>query len=206
MNDLRTIWNELASKYTDNAELVDELWSEIEKEYTTHKRHYHNLTHLEYMTARAIKHKDNLIDPDTALFSIFYHDIVYNTMRQDNEQRSADTACDRLNKLGVPTYKITACQKQIIATKDHKDNGNNDTNYLVDFDLAILGDTPENYKTYKENIRNEYSKYPDVLYKRGRKKVLQHFLEMDRIFKTKEFHDRYEQLARENLRAELLEL
>jgi predicted metal-dependent HD superfamily phosphohydrolase len=206
MNDLRTIWNELTSGYTDNAELVDELWAEIEKEYTTNKRHYHNLTHLEYMTDRAIKHNKDLIDPDTVLFSIFYHDIVYNTKRQDNEQKSADTACDRLTKLGVPADKIAKCQNQIIATKDHKDNGNNDTKYLVDFDLAILGDTPENYQAYRKKIRNEYSIYPDLLYKKGRKKVIQHFLDMDRIFKTNEFHDSYEQLARENLRTELQEL
>ncbi|WP_375580332.1 hypothetical protein ABWH96_04655 [Marivirga tractuosa] len=206
MNDLRTIWNELTSRYTENDELIDELWTEIEKKYTAKKRHYHNLTHLEYMTDRAIKHKDLLIDFDTVLFSIFYHDIVYNIKRQNNEQKSAEIAYDRLSKLGVPAYKIAACQNQIIATKDHNDNDSSDTNYLVDFDLAILGDTTENYKTYRKKIRDEYSIYPDFLYRKGRKKVLQHFLDMDRIFKTKEFYENFELPARENLKTELQEL
>lgn len=202
MDALKAIWNELALRYTDSAELVAELWTEIDREYSSSERHYHNLTHLVYMTNLAVRYKDNLTDPDTVLFSIFYHDIVYDSKSQDNEQKSADIACDRLIKLGVPADKIADCRHHIIATKDHKDSENNDTNYLVDFDLAILGDTPENYKTYREKIRLEYSIYPDLLYNKGRKKVLQHFLRMDKIFKTVPFHENYEQMARENLRTE----
>ena len=203
MEDLRKIWNELTSRYTHNTELVNDLWTEIEREYSTKKRHYHNLSHIKYMIDRAMQFKEKLIDFDTVLFSIFYHDIVYNIMRKDNEQKSADIAHDRLTKLAVPPDKLAACQNQIIATKDHKDNENNDINYLLDFDLAILGDTAENYEIYRKNIRKEYSIYPDFLYKKGRKKVLQHFLEMDRIFKTNEFYESFESLARKNLKIEL---
>ena len=206
MNNLKTIWNELAFSYTNNHDLVNELWAEIEKEYSTPKRHYHNLTHLKYIIDRAEKYREKLTDPDTVLFSIFYHDIVYNTKRQDNEQKSADIARDRLTKLGIPPEKISKCQNQIIATKDHKSNGNTDTDYLLDFDLAILGDTPEKYETYSKNIRKEYSLYPEFLYKRGRKKVLEKLLKADRIFKTSDFHKSFEKQARENIKSELLEL
>jgi predicted metal-dependent HD superfamily phosphohydrolase len=137
MADLKKIWNELAARYSDNEYLVAGLWGEIEKVYTTKMRYYHNLAHLEYMAERAIQYKDALTDFDTVTFSIFYHDMVYNTRRHDNEQKSADTARDRLTQLGVPTGKITKCQQQIIATKDHNDNVDEDTNFLVDFDLAI---------------------------------------------------------------------
>ena len=203
MGDLKAIWFELTARYTDNDQLMEALWVEIEKDYSTKKRHYHTLAHLAYMTAKAVQYKGQLNDFDTVLFSIFYHDIVYNTKRNDNEQKSADVAEDRLTKLGVPTDKITACHHQIIATKNHEDNSDNDTNFLVDFDLAILGDTLENYREYAQQIRAEYAIYPDFLYKKGRRKVLLHFLEMDPIFKTDEFRKRYEQQARENLKAEL---
>jgi predicted metal-dependent HD superfamily phosphohydrolase len=158
------------------------------------------------MTDRAENYRDKLTDPDTVLFSIFYHDIVYNTKRQDNEQKSADTARDRLTKLGVPPDKISACQNQIIATKDHKSSDNTDTDYLLDFDLAILGDTPEKYKSYSKNIRKEYSLYPEFLYKRGRKKVLEKLLNADRIFKTSHFHESFEKQARVNIKSELQDL
>ncbi|HXL55890.1 MAG TPA: hypothetical protein VN958_06525 [Chitinophagaceae bacterium] len=44
------------------------------------------------------------------------------------------------------------------------------------------------------------------MYNEGRKKVLMHFLEMNRIFKTDEFYNQFEKQARENLKRELKEL
>jgi predicted metal-dependent HD superfamily phosphohydrolase len=55
-------------------------------------------------------------------------------------------------------------------------------------------------------VRREYSIYPDLLYKPGRKKVLQHFLNMEHIFKTIHFYTLYEQNARNNLNREIAEL
>lgn len=203
MEYIKSTWNELALNYTDDVKLTATLWAEIEKAYSDKKRHYHNLSHLKYMIEKALEYMDLLSDPDIVMFSIFYHDVVYKTIRQDNEQKSADIAKDRLSRLGVPGDKISRCISQIMATKKHSDNATNDTNYFVDFDLAILGDTSDNYMEYTKKIRKEYSIYPDFLYKKGRKKVLQHFLNMDRIFKTDAFYKKYEEQARANLKTEL---
>ncbi|MGJ4745117.1 hypothetical protein ACQV5M_02045 [Leptospira sp. SA-E8] len=56
---------------------------------------------------------------------------------------------------------------------------------------------------YSKQIREEYDIYPDELYKPGRKKVLEYFLSMDSIFKTKEYREKKEKQARENLSWEL---
>lgn len=203
MNNLRTTWNALSARYTNNQELINELYAEIEEKHSPEKRHYHNLAHLEYMAEKAISYKGSLSDFDILLFSIFYHDIVYNISRQDNELKSAQIASERLGKLGLADDRLTKCREQIIATKDHKENTDPDTRYLLDMDLAILGESPDVYKEYTVKIRLEYSIYPDFLYRKGRKKVLQHFLSMDHIFKTEAFQTRYEVQARENLQAEL---
>lgn len=208
MDKLRNIWYELTSRYTGNTELMDELWTEIEKNYSEKKRYYHNLTHVEYMTEKAIHYRDRLTDLDTVLFSLFYHDIIYNPKRQNNEQKSAEFAQNRLTRLGLPGDQIARCHHQIIATAHQTatDHNDPDTPYLLDFDLAILGESREVYRDYAIKIRKEYAIYPAFLYKKGRKKVLHHFLALDCIFKTKEFHDKYEQQARENLKGELKEL
>lgn len=206
MEYLKSIWTELVLNYIDDVKLVDRLWTEIEKAYSHKSRYYHNLEHLKYMAQKALEHKNDLNDPDTIMFSIFYHDIVYNQIGQDNEKKSANIAENRLVSLGVPADKIYRCKEQIMATKDHHGRDENDTSYLLDFDLAILGDTPENYKNYTKKIRSEYAIYPDFLYKKGRKKVIRHFLDMDRIFKTDVFYKNYEKQARENLKTELQEL
>jgi len=52
-------------------------------------------------------------------------------------------------------------------------------------------------------IRKEYKVYPDIIYKPGRRKVVQHFLAMERIYKTDYFFVRLEQQAKENLTKEL---
>ncbi|MFD2921463.1 hypothetical protein ACFS6H_17175 [Terrimonas rubra] len=97
---------------------------------------------------------------------------------------------------------ISNCAAQILATKAHQASTDPDTNYFTDADLSILGQPWEVYETYYKNVRKEYAMYPDFLYNPGRKKVLQHFLSMDRIFKTNHFFGLLEAPARANLQRE----
>lgn len=91
----------------------------------------------------------------------------------------------------------------ILATKLHEISQDNDTNYFIDADLAILGRGQYEYQKYTEQIREEYSIYPDFMYNNGRKKALQHFLQMDAIYKTDYFFEKYEKQARLNISNEL---
>lgn len=91
----------------------------------------------------------------------------------------------------------------INATKKHDVHTDADINYFTDADLAILGSAENDYKTYFLKIRKEYRWYPDLVYNPGRKRVLQHFLSMERIFKTEYFFNKFESQARKNLGMEL---
>lgn len=203
---LKDIFTSLMSAYTQDAALVDQYWLEIEKAYGGKKRYYHNLTHLEQLWQQILPVKAEIADWDTLLFSLFYHDIVYNVHRQDNEEKSAELGKERLQDLSFPPKRIEKCVAQIIATKSHTLSPDADTNLFTDADLAILGQDWPTYHTYTQQVRREYAIYPDLLYKPGRRKVLQHFLNMERIFKTTPFYDLYEQKARINLSQELAEL
>ncbi|WP_228377931.1 HD domain-containing protein [Chryseobacterium luteum] len=136
-------------------------------------------------------------------FSVFYHDIIYDSSSKSNEEKSALYAADRLKKIGLDQDMISKTEAQIIATKSHQKSDDTDTDYLLDADLSILGKEPAIYFDYTRKIRKEYALYPDFLYKPGRKKVLKHFLELESIFKTRHFREKYEQQAKENLTAEL---
>jgi predicted metal-dependent HD superfamily phosphohydrolase len=131
---------------------------------------------------------------------------VYNVRRQDNEEKSAELAQQRLQTLHYSSAGIDKCVAQILATKGHTTSPDLDTNLFTDADLAILGQDWPTYHNYTQQVRREYSIYPDLLYKPGRKKVLQHFLNMERIFKTSHFYALYEQNARNNLNREIAEL
>lgn len=200
---INDIYSKLISKFSDNEKLKTDYWQEIEKSYSQKSRKYHNLTHLENMILELENVKEETSDYDVMLFSVFYHDIIYKATSKDNEEKSAEVAKKRLEKINISSERITKIYNQILATKSHKRSDDSDTNFLLDADLAILGKDWKVYDNYIQQIRKEYSIYPDFLYNPGRKKVLTHFLEFDEIFKTDHFKEKYEKMARENIQREI---
>jgi predicted metal-dependent HD superfamily phosphohydrolase len=197
---------QVVNKYSNNTELATNLWLEIFTKYSDPKRQYHTIEHLEAIIVDLIKVKDKIEDWDTTLLAVFYHDIIYKASSSTNEGDSAKLAMQKLSEIGYPAEKIAKCANMILATKLHELSEDNDTNYLIDADLAILGKGQFDYQKYTEQIREEYSIYPDFMYNNGRKKALQHFLQMSTIYKTEYFFNKYEKQARLNISNELDEL
>lgn len=191
---------------TGNQNQVEELWEEIKSSYSKPARHYHNLTHLDNLASelQPIGHK--ISDWLTVVFSIAYHDIIYNPVKGDNEEKSAIVCQDRLSKLSISVAQIDKCFKQILATKSHTLADDQDTNFFTDADLSILGAAPDVYLSYTNMIRKEYKIFPDFVYRPGRIKVLQSFLNMQSIFKTEYFRDKYEMQAIDNIKNEVKRL
>ncbi len=194
-------FTDLFQKHTTDYSLQEKFWQEIEKHYSSGKRHYHTLLHLENLFGELEPIQEKLEDWDTLQFSLFYHDIIYKSFKSNNEEESASLAVERLRQIGYPEEKIIKCENQILATKSHN-FADNDTNFFTDADLSVLGKDWETYAAYYQQIRKEYSIYPDFLYNNGRKKVLEHFLDMENIFKTEYFQNKYESQARLNLEKE----
>ena len=194
---------QLLRDYTGNEILIDELWEEIKEHYSGKKRYYHTLEHLENIFIQLSEVKSQIENWNAILFTLFYHDIIYSATKSDNEEKSAQLAEKRMKEISVPDNITALCKEQILATKSHDISSNNDTNYFTDADLSILGQPWEGYSRYYQNVRNEYFIYPDFVYNPGRKKVINHFLKMDRIFKTEFFHNKYEQKAKNNLFREM---
>ena len=203
MTQLKKTFIELIKLYSNDLNMAEAMWAEIEGLYASKGRYYHTLQHLAHLLIQLSKVKQNIQDWDILLFTLYYHDIVYVATRTDNEEQSADLAVLRLKKLAIPSSKIIACKSQILATKSHLKSGNMDTNYFTDADLSILGEDWKTYSLYFENVRKEYAMYSDKDYREGRKKVLQHFLNMENIFKTNYFNQKLETRAKENLKKEL---
>jgi predicted metal-dependent HD superfamily phosphohydrolase len=128
---------------------------------------------------------------------------MYNVLKKDNEEQSALLAEKRMIQLGISATSIDKCKKQIIATKQHLKNTDSDTNYFTDADLSILGADWEIYFKYLNDVRKEYVIYPNLIYNPGRKKVLQYFLAMERIYKTDYFFYNFEEQAKSNMLKEI---
>ncbi len=202
---LKHEWVSLASKYIEDTFVVEEYWVEIQNKYSAKNRFYHNLNHLYNMFLQLKVIKDEIINYDLVRFAIWYHDVIYNSSKSNNEVKSAIFAKKHLKKTNLDEKSIEIIQNLIISTKKHfiilKEN--RDNAYLLDLDLSILGTNWEPYKEYIENIRLEYKIYPDFLYNSGRKKVLLSFLERESLFLTNSFRNTLESTARTNLRKEI---
>lgn len=185
-------------------------WHEIDRlilQYSTFGRHYHNLEHLASLLTLQHRYAPLILDNDSLLFTIYFHDSVYQPRRNDNELKSAEEAIFYLRKAGAPVERQDKVYRYILATAGHQPAlSDPDLDYFLDFDLAILAAPPEQYKVYAKNIRREHRMYSWLEYRNGRIKILQHFLAMPHIYRTELFREQYEKAARENLEKELEKL
>lgn len=190
----------------EDATLKNQLWKDIVAQYSEPGRYYHTMEHLQNMYRHLQAIFMHIDKKEEVLFALFYHDIIYNPLRNDNEAQSASYAKDILTKLGSSADRIANVTQLIEATAGHKFHQQSDVNYFLDVDLSILAGTNESYDEYAANVRREYSMYPDNEYRQGRKQVLQSFLSNERIFKTDYFFEKYEAHARRNIARELANL
>lgn len=201
---------------------VSEIWAELVRErglaaadslaglqrimsaYSGRGRHYHNVAHLEALLGWVHRLENHLQDPASLRWAILYHDIVYKSRRKDNETASAAIARQEMQRFGLDEALIAKAEDMIVRTQHHDgENADDDTRYLLDMDLSILGTDPEIYQEYTAQVRREYRWVPAPLYRKGRAAVLKSFLERDRIYYTDYFFTHFESPARKNLAAEL---
>lgn len=200
---LKEIFTALISNYSDDSKVVNSLWNQIVKKHNKKNRYYHNLSHLENVYNNLLAVKEMISDWDMILFSLFYHDYIYNVLKKNNEEQSAKKAKEVLQSLKIKFNRIALCTDIIIATKGHQISEINDVNYFTDADLSILGSSWDDYEIYYKQVRKEYKYYPDFMYNKGRIEVLKHFIKMPHIYKTDYFFDNFEKQAKENLQKEI---
>ncbi|QHS62819.1 HD domain-containing protein [Chitinophaga agri] len=204
---LQNLWQQLLEPYTKEQSLIDESFEQIVAQYSQPHRHYHTLHHVYTLLQLLLEHSDLIADNENFLLAIYFHDAVYDVKAADNEERSAMAAAEFLFQTTYPAADIEGVMQLIRATKTHENPGNNpDIDYFLDFDLSILSAPADTYNAYAQQIRAEYSIYEDEVYHAGRKKVLQHFLDLPSIYKTDLFRDKREAIARQNITAELQSL
>lgn len=169
--------------------------------YMDEGRFYHNFSHLgDVFHVRDTvfgEVRDPILDA-----AIWFHDIVYDPMRSDNEELSAQKALEWLG----PHPEADRLRELILATKSHTASSDRSRAILIDCDLSILGASREEYAIYSANIRREYAMVPEELYKQGRLAILKQFVGQSWVFGTVEMRTRFEGRAFDNLCNEIARL
>ncbi len=193
-------WSSTASELSIDED--GEIWDLIVKQYSEKHRTYHNLSHLYNMLHLAEIMQQHVLSPKSLELSIWFHDIIYDPSQKDNEAKSAELAKKCLSTIDEDVLDLV-CTYILSTTKHRTLLDDKDNKLFLDIDLAILATDPKTYQRYSKAIRKEYKRYPNFLYRIGRKKVLRSFLNRPAIFFTTWFHEKYESIARQNLQWEL---
>ena len=183
---------------------VDKLWQNIVSYYSEPVRAYHNLTHLQQLLEQFEQLKSKLKQPSILALALFYHDVIYDPTQQDNELKSAEYAVKDLQNY----LSIEQCERiyaLIMMTAKHKLNevADLDAAYLLDMDLSILAADWTSYQHYAQAVRQEYRHVATDDYRNGRTAVLKELLAHDRLYLTKNYYERLEQQARDNIEREI---
>lgn len=149
----------------------------ILEKYSELHRYYHDYSHL----VELFKKLEELRDVSSLkeiiknqekelIYQTFFHDLVYDPKKTDNEEVSAKMFEDYYKQDDTTKSKVVA---GILATKSHTKPTQYEINdVFLDLDLSILSAAPEKFKEYEDNIRREYSFVPEDVYIAARGNIM----------------------------------
>jgi predicted metal-dependent HD superfamily phosphohydrolase len=191
-------WSALGVRGADPA-LLDELV----RCYAEPHRKYHTRQHLRECFAQFELLRDAAEHPEAIELALWFHDAIYDTHRDDNEQRSADWARSSVLAAGAPPAAAHRIHALVMVTRHDAVPATTDERILVDVDLSILGADRQRFDEYEAQVRAEYAWVGDDAFRSGRRRILEAFLGRARLYATERFAALYEAKARSNLRRSL---
>ena len=178
-------------------------WAALVAAWSEPHRRYHDLAHLAAVLGIVARLADDATDPDAVRLAAWYHDVVYDPRRSDNEQVSAERARAGLRGL-VPEARAEEVARLVLLTTSHDpEPGDADGAVLCDADLAVLAGPPEAYAVYASAVREEYAHLTDDEFTTGRIAVLERLLALPALYRLPAVAGAWEPRARANLTAEL---
>ncbi len=187
------------------ADRFADLIPSLQQRYDAEGRAYHNWSHIQALLDLYENVVESLYDPAAVELALYYHDVIYVPGSKTNESDSADVMAKEVSGR-ADTDEIAAAALIINATVPHAVPPGtevrlaHDCALFLDMDLAILGADAQAFDAYDRNIRQEFAMVPDEIFYPGRRKVMQGFLDRDRIFLTERFDASHDAKARSNLR------
>jgi predicted metal-dependent HD superfamily phosphohydrolase len=180
-------------------------WAAVVDAWGRPHRRYHGLAHLAAVLGLVGELSGSATDPDAVRLAAWYHDVVYEPQRDDNEEASAARARAGLRGL-VADECVDEVARLVLLTAGHDpEPGDADGAVLCDADLAVLAGPPESYAAYASAIRAEYGHLSDEEFTAGRIAVLEHLLALPTLYRTAAARQ-WTDAAHANLTAELIML
>jgi predicted metal-dependent HD superfamily phosphohydrolase len=197
----------VAAACNDNVKsaAIDRWYVKLARDYSHRERAYHNLEHIRNVIAWVafLLNDQHPKIQTAAMLAAWFHDVIYETTKSDNEEKSVRMMKRAAIELALPTALVEKAFRLILLTKSHKPPKSTAASAFMDADLAILGSPPSVYKRYVRSVRIEYAWVEPAAFREGRTKVLRAFLNRRQIYQTEIARRMLEQSARRNIKWEL---
>ena len=175
----------------------------------------HNTRHLIKTLARIDEIASTAHDPEVLRVALWYQGAVLNRSF-DVFQRGTDSdeqefsalyhARSRMETLGLSEDVISRIQELMMALFTHRaDPSDMDAQVLIDADLGMLAASPQDFKRFRESLREECPDLCDTDYVRARRLAIKKILAREQIFHSP-LALAWEETARANLEAESAKL
>lgn len=164
----------------------------------TKGRHYHTLRHVEYMIVHAMDFGGiSLKNMCLLKWAIWFHDIVYDAQKSDNEKRSADMLVDFLRAIDMEEEDIEVAKWLILVTS-HKGSPQTKLEEII-CDLDLREFASDRQEKNAPEVRQEFSHLSDEEWKKGRIEFIESMLAKEYIYHTDLYRETLEATARHNL-------
>lgn len=194
-----------------NELLPSHLLADLRCRYGEPQRHYHTWAHVEALLLLFEEVWDRLFDDQAVETALYYHDAIYDTEANDNEHQSAALLRRDCNGL-LAADSLARAAQLVEATAGHRlpegltGAALEDARLFLDMDLSILAAPWPVFAAYEAAIRREYAHVDDTAFRAGRRRLLEAFLQRERLYYSSHFAPRFEAAARENLKRSLARL
>ncbi len=165
----RREWRRLTTRLGLPADRSNQIADLLVCRYTEPSRHYHDVRHVVSMLDQAAEQERRFAYPDAVRLAVFFHDLIYEPAKNDNESRSAEDLRETLSETDVPGAIIEKAVVMILATNGHRPTSDSDANLFLDIDMSVLAAPWPDYVRYAEGVMREYTPvYGEAAYRKGR--------------------------------------
>lgn len=203
----RPAWRRLLTAWETAVPGTPDIGLDLLRRWSAPGRAYHGPGHLRAVLDRLAVLADGGEQVTRAVtVAAWFHDAVHDGATPADEIASAELAADRLDGV-LPAEEVAEVERLVRLTIDHVTRADDSPGQvLCDADLGVLGGSPQEYRQYTAQVREEYASVPEADFTAGRATILRAILERPAIYRTPTARRRWEAAARVNLAAELLRL
>ncbi len=194
--------------------LIQEAHALVE-EWSDERLALHNLHHLINVLTRIDELSATAHDPDVLRVAAWYRGATLNRCiavklkgidPQATVNECVANTAEHMESLGV-SEDVTNRIGELIGylAKHRAPRDDVDAQVLVDADLALLAGSPQEYKKYREKLRNELADLEDTPFLKARRALITKLLSYDPLYQSP-LGSAWEDAARSNLEVELAKI